>query len=1430
MKPRRVLSVATKPFPSGRAYLLVFVLLVGLCSLCSFQGRAQGTIEFGTNVVFNLQFHGGGTTIITRQYTQAGPVVGERLYAGLRLIEAGASGKLFATERQEVYELDTAAGTFTNVPLSRIGPAMAQQGWPTGLGYDWMRNQIILVSLGGEGYIHTYSPATDSWALLTSMDNWDFDNIEYHRPDDAYYGAQNTHISTPSDRVTLRVSRVNRDGTHGASISIPDLPFGVGFNDHEAEIVSIGDYLVLLLEPGRGFYDKGQAKESRIYMIKPATGDVMLTYRKVWAQWPPANTAPTVHIQSPENGATFNQGSTMRLSAAATDAEGYVTRVDFLANGQLIGTGTRTDSPFGPFELHWTPPAGNYALVARARDQEGATTDSQPVNISVISIGSSTFELSFYPLNGLSIATGQVFTRHYSPQGPAENGRLIPGMRVVRAADSNYFGTHWHQVYKIDPVTGGSQTMVVGSGAEALSWPMDVSYDSLRNRVLLVSLGGEGFLYGYSIYSNYWSTIASMQNHDFDSIVYHRALDVTFAYGYDGDLYKLNANGEIVGQIDLPSIGLQVSPGMYQTEMALVGNRIALLVEPDYPREIQAGQESRIYMIDPATGSMELTYRKIWETQPPNTPPTVEIVNPANGARVDVNAPVLLRARATDSDGIVAGVVFYVNGTRVGLGSRDGTNNIYQVQWTPTVPGTYSIYATATDERGAAMDSVPIGIRAGEPESTENIVGIGAPDPEATELSPLVAAFDPAHFIISRSGDQTHSLTVFYSIHGTAINGQDYQGISTSVTIPAGEASADITIIPLPDSIIGGVTPPELMETVGIRLEPSPMMNPLPSYRIDPLRREAAAVIYERQRPAEGALEIAIPGAGFTYHDAVKFLVPAYHPTLDFPLVDYYVDGIKVGSSNVEVDGIPNGGYVIHSFEWAGATAGQHTLQAKAILANGQMLVSSEVPFVVNGIVAHPPTVQITQPADGAVFVAGRPIEVRLAAQDADGEVRRAEILVNGGLLYRLELPSIGSLAFNWTNPPAGRHALTARVTDNSGLIGTSAPVRIVVRETEGASFVTRDLPVTYAPGMPFMVTLHATPPTGTRAYGVEDLPPAGWQVSQITFDGRFDPVTGKVKFGPFTDAQPRTLSYSVRPSTNANSRAVFGGSSSRDGELYPIAGDTFIDTFGPFHPADADQNSSITLVELTAYAAAWKSGDPRTNVFLRADFVTRAGLIWKRGEAYRFDPKAPVPFCWIPLLDPAPTFAAQSMIATTERIVEPWVTPGGSTEVQLMVWPPAGSSSFVIEENVPSGWGVTNVTGGGIFDPGAGQIRWGIFLGNDPHEIRFTLISPGGWSSIGDLSGVISVDGDIQKIAGTARVISRSEETDVRLATARDDSGAVNIELKTPAGQTGVVEVSTDLVHWSDLQSVYAPDGVANVVDPAAGDAQLRFYRFRAD
>jgi peptidoglycan/xylan/chitin deacetylase (PgdA/CDA1 family) len=53
----------------------------------------------------------------------------------------------------------------------------------------------------------------------------------------------------------------------------------------------------------------------------------------------------------------------------------------------------------------------------------------------------------------------------------------------------------------------------------------------------------------------------------------------------------------------------------------------------------------------------------------------------------------------------------------------------------------------------------------------------------------------------------------------------------------------------------------------------------------------------------------------------------------------------------------------------------------------------------------------------------------------------------------------------------------------------------------------------------------------------------------------------------------------------------------------------------GTFHPADANQDWSITINEVTAFGAKWRQG--------QADLanVTRAGFLWRSGGAYEHDP-----------------------------------------------------------------------------------------------------------------------------------------------------------------------------------------------------------------
>jgi hypothetical protein len=91
------------------------------------------------------------------------------------------------------------------------------------------------------------------------------------------------------------------------------------------------------------------------------------------------NQPPAVSITEPSDGAVFAAPAAITVTADASDSDGSVARVDFYAGSVLIGTATAP-----PFSVIWNnAAAGNYALTASATDNLGATTTSDPVNITV---------------------------------------------------------------------------------------------------------------------------------------------------------------------------------------------------------------------------------------------------------------------------------------------------------------------------------------------------------------------------------------------------------------------------------------------------------------------------------------------------------------------------------------------------------------------------------------------------------------------------------------------------------------------------------------------------------------------------------------------------------------------------------------------------------------------------------------------------------------------------------------------------------------------------------------------------------------------------------------------------------------------------------------------------------------------------------------
>jgi uncharacterized repeat protein (TIGR01451 family) len=91
------------------------------------------------------------------------------------------------------------------------------------------------------------------------------------------------------------------------------------------------------------------------------------------------NTPPQVAITSPDQDDSFLAGMTIGVAASATDPDGKVVRVDFRADGQLIGSAKSE-----PFAILWSGlTVGTHQLTATAVDDLGATSESAPVGITV---------------------------------------------------------------------------------------------------------------------------------------------------------------------------------------------------------------------------------------------------------------------------------------------------------------------------------------------------------------------------------------------------------------------------------------------------------------------------------------------------------------------------------------------------------------------------------------------------------------------------------------------------------------------------------------------------------------------------------------------------------------------------------------------------------------------------------------------------------------------------------------------------------------------------------------------------------------------------------------------------------------------------------------------------------------------------------------
>ncbi len=379
-------------------------------------------------------------------------------------------------------------------------------------------------------------------------------------------------------------------------------------------------------------------------------------------------------------------------------------------------------------------------------------------------------------------------------------------------------------------------------------------------------------------------------------------------------------------------------------------------------------------------------------------------------------------------------------------------------------------------------------------------------------------------------------------------------------------------------------------------------------------------------------------------------------------------------------------------------------------------------------------------------------------------------------------------------------------------------------------SFVTRQLPGQHGP-TGNTVLLVAEPAAAVAVYAVQESPPANWLIVNISHGGVFDPLTRSVKFGPFFDNQPRTLSYVALPPPDFHGVGLFSGTASADGQSSPIVGDERI-LIAPPHPADLQpQDWRIAMDEVTAYAAAWRTGGTwlLPPIPIPIDYVTRAAALWRGGEMYVLDPNIDSPPLWWvnPPVLPTPVKRLDLQPnGSALRLAPRAYVPGEALRVWVQASPASDNLGYALEETLPTDWTVLEVSHGGQLDLAHRQLKWGPFCDSASRTLSYTLLPPSAASGAISFAGRASFDGIGVDVQGPGLLPSSSHLRWTRHPT----TGQWSLELKGELGARYVVETSTDLRHWTVLTVIPNTTGSIQVpVSVSAGAMQL-FYRARVE
>jgi hypothetical protein len=443
---------------------------------------------------------------------------------------------------------------------------------------------------------------------------------------------------------------------------------------------------------------------------------------------PATSAAPVISLTAITN-TTVTQGSQIFFAPFFSDSDGTVTQISLFANGVAVQNLGSPISGQSVFTYNASTP-GRFNVYAVATDDTGNTAVASPAILVQVNAVNAPETALAQPANNATVTTvnAPVFLEGTAR---ATGTTLVPtlvfiatgnnGTRTqiggVRVGTTNTYRAIW------TPTTADSYTLVTQATVAGVQSTSSVSRQVVVNELV-------GIAPSISISVPGTVTTASAVN-----------LTATAA----------DSDGSVVGVeffVNRNSAGQAVrdqAANTWRVQTSFAG------INPGSVEVVARATDNSGNVVASSTSFINLTAAS-------SIPPTITIDPSTTNAAF--SRQVQLRANARDSDGTVNSVQYFANGSSLGSSSNASTS--FQINWTPTTSGNFSIYGVATDNTGNVVISAPVAVvvRRNNPiqESAAFILQTYQDIANTTSINPLV--FDDLDARISAGALERADLVV----------------------------------------------------------------------------------------------------------------------------------------------------------------------------------------------------------------------------------------------------------------------------------------------------------------------------------------------------------------------------------------------------------------------------------------------------------------------------------------------------------------------------------------------------------------------------------------------------------------------------------------------------------------------------------------------